>query len=320
MNQAQTERFNIKLDNKQSKRVLSESNKTLLNGFYIYLRGKRYSQSTVTTYTFLVADFIAYYNDVPTIELTNRSVEIFFERIYYKKGYSVSTQRQFISAVKLFIKYFPYSKISDLQLERPRRDQKLPTVLSFEEILLLIQTTKNLKHRAIITLLYSGGLRISELLQLELKDINSERKQITIKQGKGRKDRTIVLAQYSIPILKNYYLTYRPERYFVEGAPGQPYSAGSVRKFLKKNCQLAGIKKTVTPHTLRHSFATHLLEQGTNLRYIQELLGHKKPETTMIYTHVTRKDLVNIKSPLDTGLEALSKTDKDHQKFLLSGE
>ncbi len=129
----------------------------------------------------------------------------------------------------------------------------------------------------------------------------------------------MVLANNFLPLLKNYFITYRPTRYFVEGTPGKPYSASSIRKFLQKSCKAANITKRITPHTLRHSFATHLLENGVGLRYIQELLGHAKPETTMIYTHVATKDLLGIQSPLDTILLSLNKNDKRDQNFLLSG-
>ena len=126
-----------------------------------------------------------------------------------------------------------------------------------------------------------------------------------IGNSKGRKDRTVILAKSVVPLINNYLSTYNPAYFFAEGLKGQKYSAGSVRKFIKRGCVAAQIKKNVTPHTLRHSFATHLLENGIDLRYIQELLGHARPETTMIYTHVSRKDLLQIESPLDTAMKNL---------------
>nr|WP_321235680.1 tyrosine-type recombinase/integrase [uncultured Psychroserpens sp.] len=207
-----------------------------------------------------------------------------------------------------------------MELQRPKKSKKLPEVLSIEEILRLIQVTHNLKHRAIITLLYSGGLRIGELINLKLIDININRKQIHIRQSKGRKDRYIVLSDSFLPLFQNYYLSYLPKVYFVEGPKGTSYSASSVRKFLKRSCKLANIKRSITPHTLRHSYATHLLEQGVGLRHIQMLLGHSKPETTMIYTHVARKDLMQVKSPLDRALDDLNKNGKNSQKFLILGK
>jgi len=309
-----------KIEQEREVRILTTENKSLLNNFYKYLKGKRYSQSTVATYTFLTADFIAFHNEKHTETLTSRDVEIFIESVYIRRNYSVSTQRQFISAMKLFTVFYPNTKINNLQLERPKSSKMLPSVLSANEIVSLISVTKNLKHRAILALLYSAGLRISELIQLELNHINIDRKQIIVKNAKGRKDRYVVLADSFMPMLKNYYLTYKPKRYFVEGPNETMYSASSVRKFLAKSCEAANIYKNVTPHTLRHSYATHLLEQGINLRHIQELLGHCKPETTMIYTHVARKDLLEIKSPLDMAVLTHKKTDNDEQKFLLSGK
>jgi len=182
----------------------------------------------------------------------------------------------------------------------------------------IIQHTKNLKHRAILALIYSAGLRISELLNLKLEHIQIQRKQLLIKNAKGRKDRYVTLAESFMPLLHNYLITYRPEIYFVEGTKGKPYSASSVRKFLFRSCKSAYIRRTVTPHTLRHSYATHLLESGVGLRHIQELLGHSRPETTMIYTHVARKDLLDIQSPLDSAIKQLTKNQNEEQKFLLS--
>jgi site-specific recombinase XerD len=302
----------------KKKRQLSQENRDLLNGFYSYLRGKRYSKSTVETYIFFIADFIEFHNNKPTNLLTNKDVELFIETVFIKRKYSISTQRQFISAVKQFIVFYPETEISNLELTRPKKSRNLPTVLSQEEMIRLIQYTKNLKHRAILALIYSSGLRISELLNLKLIDIQIHRKQLFITNAKGRKDRYVTLADSFMPLLQNYLMTYQPKVYFVEGAHGKKYSASSVRKFLTKSCKAAKLNRKITPHTLRHSYATHLLESGVGLRHIQELLGHSKPETTMIYTHVARKDLLEIKSPLDYAIEQFTKSQKEEQKFLLS--
>lgn len=301
------------------KRKLTNEQKTILNNFYLYLKGKRYSKSTIQTYTFFVADFVNFHTKTPLEELTNRSVELFIEKVFIEREYSVSTQRQFISALKIFIIFCPKTKINDLVLERPKKSRKLPNVLSQEEVLRIVQVTKNLKHRAIIVLLYSSGLRIGEITSLQLKNIDIERKQVKIESGKGRKDRFVVLASSFLPLLLNYLTTYTPKVYFIEGLEGHRYSESSIRKFLGKSVILAKVLKRVTPHTLRHSYATHLLENGVGLRHIQELLGHAKPETTMIYTHVAKKDLLDITSPLDTILLTLNQNNKEEQNFLLSG-
>ncbi len=294
------------------KRNLTDEQRKLLNNFYLYLKGKRYSRSTIQTYTFFIADFVNFYTKVSLENLTNRDVEIFIEKVFIVRNYSISSQRQFISALKIFINFYPHTKINNLRLERPKKSRKLPNVLSQEEVLNIIQCTQNLKHRAIISLIYSCGLRVSELVNLKLVDFHIERKQLIIKNGKGRKDRYVSLAESFLPLLSNYYNTFKPSIYFVEGQKGGKYSTESIRQFLKRSCKKAYINKTVTPHTLRHSYATHLLENGVDIRYIQSLLGHAKPETTMIYTHVKRKDLMKIQNPLDTALQKLKHTDKNN--------
>ncbi len=299
-------------------RNLSKTNRSLLNNFYKYLKGKRYSQSTIDTYTQQIADFIEYNNDMDIDTLTNRDVELFIETIYIKRNYSISTQRQFISALKLFTTYFPNTLINDLQLTRPNKSKKLPTILSHQEMIRLLQCTPNIKHRMVLALLYSAGLRISELINLKIEHLHIDRNQILIKDAKGRKDRLVGIAKSILPLLENYLITYKPELYMIEGGKGNKYTAGSIRKFLHKACKKAQIKYIVTPHTLRHSYATHLLEQGVGLRHIQELLGHSRPETTMIYTHVARKDLLDIQSPLDNAVNLLRKNQNHAQKVIIS--
>lgn len=298
---------------------LTKDQRELIDNFTKYLKGKRYSESTIDTYTFLVSDFIGYHHNTAVEDLTNRSIELYIEDIYIKRKYSISKQRQFISALKIFKVFYPNTAIEAVELIRPKRDRQLPTVLSKQEVIQLIRVTKNLKHRAIIAIIYSCGFRISELINLELRDIDISRRQILIKNAKGRKDRYVIIADSFLPLLHNYVTTYVPEKYFVEGQNGNKYSPESVRKFLRKSCQLARIFKRVTPHTLRHSYATHLLEDGIDLRYIQELLGHAKPETTMIYTHVAKKDLLTIKSPLDVAVKQFINTEKQNPKVVISG-
>lgn len=302
------------------KRDLSETHKQLLHGFYKYLVGKRYSLNTVRTYSYLTADFIAFHKNKPIDSLTNRDVELFIEDVVSKRNYSISTQRQFISAIKHFKVFYPECRIDEGFLVRPKKSKLLPTVLSKMELINLMRCTRNIKHRAIIGLLYSSGLRVSELINLKLKDIYIGRRQLHVRNAKGRKDRYVVLSEGFMPLLENYIMSYRPQTYFVEGQAGERYSDSSIRKFIRQSAKAAGITKRVTPHTLRHSYATHLLENGVGLRHIQELLGHVKPETTMIYTHVAKKDLLDIQSPLDGILMELQKGDNMEEKFLLSGK
>lgn len=215
-----------------------------------------------------MADFFDYIKDTPLTTLTNRDVEKFIEDVFIPRKYSISTHRQFISAIKLFKAFYPECKIEEVELKRPKKSQLLPTVLSKEEVIDLLRYTKNLKHRAVLAMIYSAGLRISELLSLKLEHIDVDRRQLTVKNSKGRKDRNIILAQSFIPLMQNYLMSYNPKTYFVEGKPFQQYSAESIRAFLHRSSKIARITKRVTPHTLRHSYATHLLENGIDLRYI----------------------------------------------------
>lgn len=185
------------------------------------------------------------------------------------------------------------------EIDRPNKERKLPLVLSEEEVVRLFDVVNNLKHKAILVTLYSCGLRISELLLLKLTDIQSDRKLVLVREGKGRKDRTTVLGPTTIDLLRKYYLAFRPKVYLFEGRSGIPYSSKSVSNILKSALHRAGIKKPATPHTLRHSFATHLLENGTDLRYIQVLLGHNSPKTTEVYAHVSNRHLRDVRSPIE---------------------
>ncbi|SHI79826.1 Site-specific recombinase XerD [Mesonia phycicola] len=304
---------------KVDKEKLKPEDKKILWQYVSYLRGKRYSESTVKTYYHFILMLVAF-TEKPITKLTYRDYEIFLEEVIAKGNYSISSHRQCVSAIKHFSELFlnePLEK--DLNLLRPKKDRKLPSVLSRNEVIRILQVTKNLKHRAILGLIYSSGLRIGELLSLQLHEIDVDRKQLFVNSGKGKKDRTVILAESILPLLFNYINTYAPQKYFIEGQNGGKYSAESIRSFLKKSCKLAGVVKRVTPHTLRHSFATHMLEDGVDLRYIQTLLGHSKPETTMIYTHVTQQDLMRIQSPLDRVVNQLKEKNNQQSKVGLSG-
>jgi site-specific recombinase XerD len=318
--------FNKASIKKQRGRVLPEDlhgqDIVQLHKFVKYLRGKSLSESTVRTYYTHILDLLKYLNGKPTEEISNRDIETFIEDVCIPRKYAISTLRQVMGAMKHFKTLFTECLIDETRLEMPRKSRILPTVLSKEEVVALLRSTKNLKHRAVLAMIYASGLRIGELIHLELRDIDVRRFQIFVRNSKGRKDRYVIMAKSLMPLLNNYMATYKPVKYFVEGMePGIQYTAGSVRNFLRKSCFEAGIKKKVTPHTLRHCYATHLLENGVDIRYIQELLGHSKPETTMIYTHVATKDLLAIESPLDKIVKELSNaSDKQDPKLTLSGK
>ena len=290
--------------------------KLTMRKFVQYLKGLRHSPSTIKTYSSFVHSFLKFHHEKENY--THRDVARFIESEVALKRYSISTHRQCISALKHYFE-FNENALFDLNaLKRPKKSSYLPTVLSKEELIDLLRLTRNLKHRSILALIYSSGLRIGELINLELRDLDIDRRQILVRQAKGRKDRYVMMAESFLPLLLNYLQTYEPKRYFAEGNGGK-YSSSAIRGFLKDSCERAKIRKRVTPHTLRHSFATHMLENGTDLRYIQELLGHAKPETTMIYTHVTKKDLLKIESPLDSTIKKLlEKGDKEQSDLRLS--
>jgi len=184
-------------------------------------------------------------------------------------------------------------------VERPRNERKLPVVLSGEEVREILIQVKNIKHKCLLMLIYSGGLRIGEALNLKPTDIDSKRMLIHIRTSKGNKDRYVTLSKHLLDILRIYYKAYKPKKWLFEGPNGNQYSYRSSVNIFNRAVSKAGIKKQVSLHTLRHSFATHLLEDGTDLRIIQVLLGHNSSKTTEIYTHVSGAQLQKIKSPLD---------------------
>ena len=185
-------------------------------------------------------------------------------------------------------------------LERPRRGRPLPNVLPKEMVKELLEGIPNLKHKAALSMVYGLGLRRSELINLKLTDIDSKAKTVVIRQGKGQKDRVLPLPDNLLRLLRNYYKSYKPKVWLIEGDKvGKPYSPTSLQNIFKKYLAKVSKNNTFTLHSLRHSYATHILDSGTDIRFIQELLGHKSSRTTEIYTHVSMRSLRNIKSPLD---------------------
>lgn len=221
----------------------------------------------------------------------------------HRRGLSNSFINQTISAVKILHQDVLGRKWDDqIKIKRPRRNQPMPDILSKEEILGMIEVTPNFKHKAIIALLYSSGIRRDELIHLQLKDIDSKRMVIRINLGKGNRSRDALLATNTLTLLRQYYRFFqpRPIKYVFEagGRPGELYSPSSIRQIVKRAAEKAGIKKAVHPHSLRHAFATHMLEQGANLKLIQKLLGHTSLRSTMVYLHLAAID-PSVKSPFD---------------------
>lgn len=269
-----------------------------LKQFILWMRNKRYSESTIQSYTHAIK-LLLIQTGKPGNDITNQDILLFNEQHILDKKLSATYQSQFINAVKLFRQTVHHSKLVIEDLIRPKRGRQLPKVLSEEEVADILNACENLKHKSMLSLIYSAGLRRSELLNMKNSDIDSKRMLISVRNAKGMKDRMIPLSPTILEMLRAYYQQYKPKDYLFEGQYGDRYSERSLELVLKKAVSLAGIKKNVNLHMLRHSYATHLMEAGTHLRHIQELLGHKSPKTTQIYTHVSREEISKIISPLD---------------------
>jgi len=242
--------------------------------------------------------FINHYRDKELNAINESDIRAFLQKLIHK-NVSNSYLNQSINAIKFYYEVVLGMPNRFYEIERPRKESKLPTVISKEEVLSIIDNANNMKHRCIIKLLYGSGLRRSELLNLKLVDVDSKRMLIRVKDSKGNKDRYTLLSKTTLEDLRIYFKEWKPKEYLFQGQKGGKYSAVSVLKIVKTAAIKARIKRTVTPHVLRHSFATHLLESGVDLRQIQVLLGHGSSKTTEIYTHVATNTFKNIINPLD---------------------
>jgi len=267
--------------------------------YLLKLKEMRYSENTIRTYTSLFEEFINYYHQYDLDDIDESMILAFVHYLVLDRKISISYQNQAINAIKFYYERVLGGQRKTYLIDRPRRDYILPVVLSESEVASILNATTNLKHKAILMTIYSAGLRISEAIALQLTDIDSRRMQIRVVQAKGKKDRYTLLSPKTLELLRRYVKEYTPNKWLFEGQDGSTYSDRSIQSILKAAVKKAGIEKRVTVHTLRHSFATHLLENGTDLRYIQHLLGHESSKTTEIYTHITTKGFDQIKSPLD---------------------
>ena len=268
--------------------------------YRIWLEAHRFPPSTVRTYTGMMTSFLKFVAPKEANECTADDLIKMIDEYVLASGLSYSYQNQLISAVKKFYSEIYKSVIDPGDISRPRPKHRLPNVLSKEEVKRILNSLTNEKHRTMLSLIYACGLRRSELLELLPGDIEPDRRMMFVRQSKGFKDRIVPVSPKTIEMVDAYRARYRPQLYLFEGQwPGKKYSASSVEKIFRTACEMAGIQRHITLHGLRHSYATHLLEAGTDLRYIQELLGHKSSKTTEIYTHVTEKSLSRIRSPFD---------------------
>jgi len=274
---------------------------TLPKGYLELLEQKRYSPSTVKTYKAYFSDFMEYHKGRNIDRLKVADINSYILYLVNEKKISVSQQNMRINAIKFYYEQVRGGKRQYYGgITRAKEYKSLPEVLSRDEMKRILSCLENRKHHCMISLIYSAGLRRSELLNLTPQDIVSERMLVRI-MGKGKKCRYSLLSEKVLHELREYFKEYRPQRWLFEGdTPGEQYSASGLVKILKEAADRAGIKHRVHLHMLRHSFATHLLEQGTDLRTIQELLGHNDIKTTSIYLHVTSSHKSSIPNPLDT--------------------
>lgn len=271
-----------------------------INKFADWMRNLRYSESTIKNYSQGIGLFLRFMENKNPELITNEDLELFNKDYIISRKFSVSFQSGVINAVKLFFSNRLNRKLEPELIERPKQPRILPHVLPKEEVKAILQAHQNIKHRAMLSLIYACGLRRGELLNLKITDIDSKRQMLHVHQGKGAKDRVVPINGKILELLREYYRYEKPSVYLFEGQVlGQPYSEKSLENVMNQAVKKAGLKVKPTLHWLRHSYATHLHEGGTDLRLIQELLGHTSSKTTEIYTHVSTKSLQNVKSPFD---------------------
>ena len=296
-NDQNRERFKIKL---LSHSLPSPEGIIQIEKFKQWMRSKRYAESTIATYSEALKSFLVFYREKPITEITNEDVIVYNNEYILRNKLSSSYQNQLVNGIKLFFMTIRETKINVDKIHRPKRAKILPNVLSKEEVKSILGAHTNLKHKMMLSMIYSCGLRRSELLNLKFSDIDSKRNIVLLKNAKGKKDRIAPLSPKILAMLREYYIEYKPKIWLFEGQnAGEQYSEQSLQSVLKQALKKVGNTKPVTLHWLRHSYATHLLESGTDLRYIQELLGHSSSKTTEIYTHVSTKNIQQIKSPFD---------------------
>jgi len=271
----------------------------LYNRMKMDLELKNYSPKTINCYLNWMVDFVSHYGRSPE-EMGEEEIRHYLHYLIKDKKLSQSSINQAYSAMKFFYERTLGREWNAVKIPRVKNRKKLPVVLTKEEVRSILHSTGNLKHCAILATIYSAGLRAGEATHLKVHDIDSARMMIHVRGGKGNKDRYTLLAECTLDILRRYWKAYRPYNCLFPGRdPNKPISVSSIQRVFKASLYSSGIKKNVSLHSLRHSFATHLLESGTDLYHIQRFLGHRSFSTTCIYLHITDKHLRKVKSPLD---------------------
>lgn len=263
------------------------------------LANLRYSQSTINSYCNAFKEFINYFASKSLNDISEEDINNYLIYLANERKVSISYHNQSINAIKFYYEKVKKGGRKKYVIDRPRTERVLPIVLSEDEVKRIIKNTANIKHKCILMMIYSGGLRISEVTRLKLTDVDSKRMQLFVRCAKGNKDRYTLLSEKALFYLREYFKLYKPKILLFEGVYGGAYSERSIQNIFKRALKVSKINKYATVHTLRHSFATHLLENGTDLRYIQVLLGHSSTKTTEVYTHVSTKAIREIINPLD---------------------
>jgi len=280
-------------------KALNEECQLIMDKYHEKIVLKGYSQSTLRIYKSALYYYLSYFESKDIPNISKEQIEGYVYHLKSRYKISEAKQNLVINAIKLL-----YEKVYDqpreyYEIQRPKKSVNLPNVLSEEEVTLLLSSLTNIKHKAILSTIYSGGLRLREVINLRITDIRSNDGYIFIRGGKGKKDRQTVLSHALLLLLRQYVRQHRPSYWLFEGADGGQYSPSSVQKFFRRAVKKSNINAWSTIHTLRHSFATHLLQQGANLRQVQSILGHNNPKTTEIYTHMLAMNNKVITSPLD---------------------
>ena len=271
----------------------------LMTEFKQKLTVQRYAYSTIKTYANCLGKFLQAFQKYELENVKEKNIENYINHLITTECISASYQKQMLGTIGKFYQLFYNKKLDLVYLYPKRKRQSLPKYISQNEVKRMLDATQNIKHLCIIKLLYGSGLRLSEVLNLKISDIDSDNFLIQIINSKGQKDRNVMLSQSLLKDLRVYYREYKPKNYLFEGQKREQYSSKSVQNVVKNTAKKAGIIKKVTPHILRHSFATHLLENGTDIRYIQDFLGHNSIKTTQLYTHITKNSKNKRKSPLE---------------------
>lgn len=294
--------FNLPEDFLLGKHVLSKismHNRDEILRLINQLKLKGYSPNTIRAYAHEFAQYLYYLKDLNANECGEKEVRSYLIFCIDDLKLTENSIHSRINAVKFYYEKVLFQERVFFEIPRPKKQSKLPKALNMHEVRKILDATENLKHNTMLKLCYGMGLRLSEILNLKISNIDSKNMRVHIERGKGKKDRFVNLPESLLEQLRSYYIEYKPKVYLFEGQFGGQYSSRTVQEVFKKSLKKANITKKVGIHSLRHSFATHLLENGTDIRFIQELLGHNDIKTTFIYTHVSDRTIRKIVSPLD---------------------